>query len=85
VIREDRELLTELARLNTAMAPLAMCIMEGTATAAEQHTYAQRLIAAGERLQRRADETSGAIVDGEVLITGPFTFTLRTVEPYAES
>jgi hypothetical protein len=67
------------------MAPLAMCIMDGTVSAAEQHSYAQRLIAAGESLQRRADETSGAIVDGEVLITGPLTFPLRTVEPYAES
>ncbi len=29
--REDRELLTELARLNTAMPSLAMGFMEGTA------------------------------------------------------
>jgi hypothetical protein len=35
MIKEDRELLTELARLNTAMAPLALRIMEGTASAAE--------------------------------------------------
>lgn len=84
MIREDRELLAELARLNRAMAPLAMCIMEGTATAAEQLDYARRLVAAGERLQRRADATSGAVVDGEVLITGPLTLPLRNVEPYAE-
>jgi hypothetical protein len=38
VIREDRELLTELAQLNKAMAPLAMCIMEGTATADDSTT-----------------------------------------------
>lgn len=44
MIREDRELLTELARLNTAMASLAMRIMEGSASAAEQQDYAQRLI-----------------------------------------
>jgi hypothetical protein len=49
VIREDRELLAELARLNTAMAPLAMRMMGGTASAAEQKDYAQRLVAAGER------------------------------------
>jgi hypothetical protein len=54
VIREDRELLTELARLNRELAPLAMRIMEHAASAAEQADYAQRLIAAGERLRRRA-------------------------------
>ncbi|MGH3696551.1 MAG: hypothetical protein ACRDRX_21595 [Pseudonocardiaceae bacterium] len=85
MIREDRELLAELARLNRAMAPLAMSIMEGTASAAEQRSYALRLIAAGERLQRRADGTSGAVVDGEVLANGPLPLPLRIVEPYAES
>ena len=35
--REDRELLTELARLNTAMPSLAMGIMDGTASPTEQH------------------------------------------------
>lgn len=85
MIQEDRELLTEVARLNKAMAPLAVCIMEGTVTAADQHDYARRLIAAGKRLQRRADETSGAVVDGEVLVLGPLTLPLHTVEPYAES
>jgi hypothetical protein len=57
VIWEDRELLAELARLNTAMASLALRIMDGSASVAEQHNYAQRLIAAGERLQQRAKET----------------------------
>jgi hypothetical protein len=33
VIREDRELLAELARLNRAMAALALRIMDGSATA----------------------------------------------------
>jgi hypothetical protein len=56
VIREDRELLAELAWLNSAMAPLALRIMDGSAGTAEQAHYAQRLIAAGERLQRRADD-----------------------------
>jgi hypothetical protein len=53
VIREERELLAELTRLNRDMAPLVMRIMDGTASVEEQHTYAQRLIAAGERLQRK--------------------------------
>lgn len=68
MIREDRELLAELARLNSAMAPFAMRIIEGTASADEQHDYARRLIAAGERLRRRADETTGTIIEGEVLV-----------------
>jgi hypothetical protein len=67
VIREDRELLAELARLNTAMAPLAVSIMEGTASADEQHTYARRLIAAGERLQCRIDGMHQPVIDGEVV------------------
>ncbi|MGH3889135.1 MAG: hypothetical protein ACRDSZ_21690 [Pseudonocardiaceae bacterium] len=67
MIREDRELLAELARLNTAIAALALRIMEGSASATEQACYAQRLIAAGERLQRRANGTSAAVIEGEVL------------------
>jgi hypothetical protein len=56
VIREDRELLAELARLNQEMAPLAMRMMEGSASIAELQNYAQRLIAAGERLGRSTVE-----------------------------
>lgn len=81
MIREDRELLTELARLNNAMAPLALCIMEGTASVAEQHDYARRLIAAGERLRHRADETGGAIIEGEVLANGPIASPAHTTAP----
>lgn len=81
MIREDRELLVELARLNTAMAPLAMRIMDGSVDAAEQTHYAQRLIAAGERLQRRAD---GAVVEGEVLSNGSLTHPRYAVQPYSE-
>jgi hypothetical protein len=85
VIRQDRELLAELARLNRAMAPLATTIMDGTASPAEQHNYALRLIAVGERLHRRADETAGAVVEGEVLATGPLTLPPHTVEPPGKS
>jgi hypothetical protein len=67
VIREDRELLAELARLNTAMASLALRIMDGSASVAEQHNYAQRLIAAGERLGQRAHEMNHPVIEGEVL------------------
>jgi len=55
VIREDRELLTELARLNRDMPTLALRIMEGGASAREQAHYAERLIAAGNfPLMRRS-------------------------------
>lgn len=37
MIRDDRELLAELAQLNATMVPLAMRIMDGAAGTAEQH------------------------------------------------
>jgi len=72
MIRADRELLTELARLNTGMPSLGMRIMEGSASGTEQRHYAQRhyaqrLIAAGEQLRRRADEMDHPVIEGEVL------------------
>ena len=84
MIREDRELLAELAQINTAMAPMAMRIMDGSISAAEQAHYAQRLITAGERLRRRADETSEAIIEGEVHANGPLSLPAQTVEPHWE-
>jgi hypothetical protein len=68
VIREDRELLAELARLNTDVVPLAMRLMEGSATAQEQRVFEQRLIASGELLHRRADEGECVVIDGEVAV-----------------
>ncbi|HET9254857.1 MAG TPA: hypothetical protein VFO16_06600 [Pseudonocardiaceae bacterium] len=85
MIREDRELLAVLARLNRELAPLAMRIMEGSASAAEQQDYAQRLIAAGERLGRRADKPVGVIIDGDVLSHGPLILPGLTAESYQES
>jgi hypothetical protein len=79
VIREDRELLAELARLNGDMASLALRIMEGAASTAEQQHYAQRLIAAGERLQRRADKAGTMIIElgaGQLI-----TLPEHTIEP----
>ena len=84
MIREDRELLVELARLNGDMASLGMRIMEGRAGAAEQAHYAQRLIAAGERLQRRADGTDHPVIDGEVLGTGSLALPGHSVERHRE-
>jgi hypothetical protein len=84
VIREDRELLAELARLNSDMAPFAMRVIDGGASIAEQVHYAQRLIAAGKRLQRRANETTGTVIDGEFLVRGPLILPAHTVEPQWE-
>ncbi|MGH3776728.1 MAG: hypothetical protein ACRDRR_13530 [Pseudonocardiaceae bacterium] len=80
MIREDRELLTELARVNRDMASLALRIMDGSASATEQRHYAQRIIAAGERLQRRADRMGSAVIEGEV-VNGSTAFPAYTVEP----
>lgn len=85
MIREDRALLTELARLNKAMAPLAMRIMNGSASTSEQRDYAQRLIAPGKRLQIRASKTNDVVIEGEVLKNAPLTLPAHTAEPYRES
>jgi hypothetical protein len=82
VIRDDRELLAELARLNREMTSLAMRIIDGNASTAEQQDYAQRLIAAGQRLWRRADGMNAAIIEGEVLTNRPLALPRHTVEPY---
>ena len=71
MIREDWELLAELARINGELAPLAIRIMDDSASAAEQQHYAQRLIAAGERLQRRAEGTGGAVIEGDIVAPEP--------------
>ena len=69
--REDRALLADLYRLNAALASLALRIMDGSASAAEQTDYAQRLTRAGERLQRRATRTNAAVIEGTVIIPIP--------------
>lgn len=81
MIREDRELLAELARLGTAMPSLALRIMDDSAGAREQQNYARRLIAAGERLRRRADGASGLVVEGQVLSARALALPVHTFEP----
>lgn len=68
MIREDRLLLAELARLNTDVVPLAMRIMNHSATAEEQHVFAERLAAMSRQLQTRAAHM-GLVIDGEIAIT----------------
>jgi len=86
MIREDRELLAELARLNRELAPLALRMMDGSASSGEQQNYAQRLIAAGQRLWRRAQEGVPIVIEGEsagpLALRGPHVeFPTHTVEP----
>ena len=68
MIREDRLLLAELGRLNTDVVPLAMRIMDDSATAEEHYAFAERLAAMARRLQARAAQV-GLVIDGEVAIT----------------
>ncbi|MGH3897106.1 MAG: hypothetical protein ACRDTA_02410 [Pseudonocardiaceae bacterium] len=79
MIREDRELLAELARLNRDMAALALRVMEGSASATEQRHYAERLIAVGKRLQRRADRMGGAVIEGEIVAGASIALTAHTL------
>jgi hypothetical protein len=81
VIREDRELLAELARLNSAMASLALRMMDGSASASEQRDYAERLIAAGKRLHARADEMNYLVIDGETAVGVAVMFPGNTMGP----
>jgi hypothetical protein len=82
VIRDDRELLAELARLNREMPSLAMRIIDGNANTAEQQDYAQRLIAAAERLWRRADGMNAAVIEDEALTNRALALPRHTVAPY---
>jgi hypothetical protein len=81
VIREDRELLVELARVNSDVVPVAMRVMDDSATAQEQWTLGERLISVGERLRRRADEMNCPVVDGEVVGDVSLALPAHTVEP----
>lgn len=67
MIRADRELLAELARLNSDVVPLAMRITGETVTADEQHAFAQRLVAMARQLRARARaRASEIIIEGDV-------------------
>ncbi len=57
MIRGDRVLLAELARLNRDMASLALRIMDGSASA-------------GEQLTRRAIGMTGVIIEGQTFAAG---------------
>lgn len=61
MIREDRELLAEPARLNSDVVPLALRMMDETATVDEQYTFAERLIAIARWQLRREGTVSGYV------------------------
>lgn len=65
MIRADRELLADLAQLNSDVVPLAMRIMDNSATSAEQQSFADRLIDLGTRLSHRAHPTM--IIDSDTV------------------
>lgn len=67
MIREDRLLLAELGRLNGDVAPLAMRIMDDSATAEEHYVFAERLVTMALRLQARGEHV-GLVIDGEITI-----------------
>lgn len=69
MIRADRELLAQLARVNTDVVPLAMNLMGDSATVAQQHEMANRLIDVGQRLRERADGTAH-VIDGRIVGEG---------------
>lgn len=81
MIREERELLAELARLNGDMPTLGLRMMDGSASAAEQEHYAQRLIAVGKWLRQRAEGRVGVVIEGEVDIQEPLALPAHAVEP----
>ncbi len=81
MIRKDRELLAELARLNGDMASLGLRIIDGSASPAEQEHYAQRLIAVGQRLRHRAAGREGVVIEGEVEMRVPLSLPTHTVQP----
>jgi hypothetical protein len=69
MIRTDRELLADLARLNFDVVRLAMQIIDDIATREEQQIFAERFIELGTRLSRRARHT-GIVIDSDVVTDG---------------
>lgn len=70
MIRADRVLLVDLARMNSDVVPLAMRIMDDSATFDEQRTFADRLIELGTRLHGRALQT-GLVIDSDTTGESP--------------
>jgi hypothetical protein len=61
--REDRLLLADLARVNTALPAFAQRVMDNTATPAEHRAVSDRVIALGQAIGERADTLT--VIDPE--------------------
>ena len=70
MIREDRELLAELARLNSDLVCFAMRVIEDRLSPAEQHAVACRLVDLAEAVQARAQRQDAGVVEGEIVEDG---------------
>ena len=70
MIRQDRELLAELARLNSDVTPFAMRIIDGSITAEEQHKFADRLVALGRSFHERAAGLA-PVIEGDIIPPRP--------------
>jgi hypothetical protein len=73
MIRADRELLADFARMNSDVVTLAMQIMDDSATSEEQQTFAERLIELGTRLSHQARRTR-IVIDGDTGTDGTEEF-----------
>ncbi len=67
MIREDRELLAELARLNKQLVTFAGGVMEARLSAAEHYEVASWLVDLAEAIQARAQRQDAQVVEGEVV------------------
>ncbi len=67
MIREDRELLAELARLNKQLVVFAWGVMEARLSAAEYRAVAAWLGDLAEAIQARAQRQDAGVVEAEVV------------------
>jgi hypothetical protein len=58
-----------------------MCIMYGSASAAEQREYAGRLVAVGEWVRKRADGVGGIVAAAETVASGDVLADVSLVLP----
>jgi hypothetical protein len=74
--RDDRHLLVDLSQVNTALPAFALRVMDDTATPAEHHALATRLIMLGQIIDERAGKLAilntrpGGNADGESVAAG---------------
>ena len=67
VIREDQELLAELARLNKQLVTFAWRLMEARLAAAEHYEVASWLVDLAEAIQARGQRQDAGVVEGEIV------------------